>query len=98
MTRYLIAAAAALTSTVTPAHALAIRIQGDSAYVNYQDLNLASQRGHEALVGRIKAAANHVCNPEEFNSFSLADRSCVRSAVASGIEQMDMIVPVSAGS
>jgi UrcA family protein len=96
MTRTLIAALAALASTAASANTSAIRIQGDSAYVGYQDLNLSSHRGREALVGRIKSAAGRVCNPEEFNSFSHADRDCVRVAVAGGLGQMETIIPVSA--
>jgi UrcA family protein len=98
MTRTLIAALAALASTATSANASAIRIHGDQAFIAYQDLNLSSHHGRNALVGRIKAAADRVCNPEEFNSFSHADKACFRLAVSSGIEQMEMILPASARS
>jgi UrcA family protein len=96
MTRTLIAALAALASTAASANTSAIRIQGDSAYVRYRDLNLSSHRDREALVRRIKFAADLVCNPEQFNSFAHADQDCVRVAVAGGLGQMESIIPVSA--
>ena len=95
MTRTLIAAFAALSSVAVPASASTIQVRGDQAYVGYQDLNLSSTQGRDALLRRIKAAADVVCNPEEFNGFSKADRNCVRLAVASGVAQMDAVLTAS---
>ena len=92
MTRTLIAAFAALSSVAVPASAFTIQVRGDQAYVGYQDLNLSSAQGRDALLTRIKLAAKQVCNPEEFNSFSQADPTCVRVAVTSGVAQMDAVV------
>ena len=95
MTRFAFAAIAALASTAVPANASAIHFKGDQAYVAYQDLNLASHEGRDALLRRLKTAAYTVCNPEEFNRFSQADPKCVRIAMTSGIEQMDAIITAS---
>jgi UrcA family protein len=98
MTRILIAALAALASTAASASASTIEIHGDQAYIGYKDLNLSSPEGRQALLGRIKAAAKQVCNPEEFNSFSQADPACVRIAVTGGLEQMDVVMTAPVGS
>ena len=92
MTRTLIAAFAALSSVAVPASASTIQVRGDRAYVGYHDLNLSSAQGRDALLRRIKGAAEEVCNPEEFNSFSRSDPKCVRLAVASGVAQMDAVL------
>ena len=95
MTRFALAAFAALSSAAVPASASTIHIRGDRAYVDYQDLNLASPQGRDALIHRIKSAAEAVCNPEEFNGFSHSDPKCVRLAVASGVAQMDAVLTAS---
>ena len=95
MTRFALAALAALTPIAAPANASAIQFKGDQAYVGYQDLNLSSHEGRDALLRRIKVAAYTVCNPEEFNRFSQADPKCVRIAIANGIEQMDAVMSAS---
>lgn len=95
MTRTLIAALAAFASTAGPAGASTIQVRGDQAYIAYKDLNLSAPEGRQELLGRIKAAAKQVCNPEEFNSFSQADPTCVRVAVTSGLEQMDAVMTAS---
>lgn len=98
MTRFALAALAALASTAVPANASAIQFKGDQAYIDYQDLNLSSHEGRDVLLRRIRNAAYTVCNPEEFNSFSQADPKCVRAAMASGIEQMDAVMAASVRS
>jgi len=98
MTRTFIAVLAAFASTATPASASTVQIHGDQAYIGYKDLNLSSPEGRQALLGRIKAAAKQVCNPEEFNSFSQSDPTCVRVAVTSGLEQMDAVMTAAVGS
>ena len=95
MTRFALAAVAALACTAVPADASGIQFKDDQAYVGYQDLNLTSHEGRDALLRRIKVAAYTVCNPEEFNRFSQADPKCVRIAMASGVEQMDAIMTAS---
>lgn len=95
MTRFALAAFAVLASAV-PANASGIQFKDDQAYIGYQDLNLSSHEGRDVLLRRIKVAAYTVCNPEEFNRFSEADPKCVRTAMASGIEQMDAVMTASA--
>ena len=92
MTRTLFAAFAALSAVAVPASASTIQVRGDRAYVDYQDLNLSSSQGRDALLRRIKSAAYAVCNPEQFNSFSQSDPKCVRLAVAGGVAQMDAVL------
>lgn len=92
MTRFVLAALAALAPIAAPANASSIQYKGDQAYVGYQDLNLSSHEGRDALLRRIKVAAYTVCNPEEFNRFSQADPKCVRTAVAGGGAQMDAVL------
>lgn len=98
MTRFALAAIAALASTAVPANASGVQFKGDQAYVGYQDLNLTSREGRDALLRRIKVAAYTVCNPEEFNRFSQPDPKCVRTAVAGGVAQMDAVLTASARS
>ena len=98
MTRFALAAIAALASTAVPANASGVQFKGDQAYVGYQDLNLTSHEGRDALLRRIRTAAYTVCNPEEFNRFSQADPKCVRIAMTSGIQQMDAILTASIGN
>jgi UrcA family protein len=65
-----------------------------TAHVAYADLNLASSAGKARLIGRIRAAAESLCVTRGDGSLeaSLADRSCYRAAVASGLQQMDRVV------
>jgi UrcA family protein len=65
-----------------------------TAHVAYSDLDLASSAGQARLEGRIRAAAESLCvtRGEEALEDLLADRSCYRAAVASGLQQMDRLV------
>ena len=65
--------------------------------VSYADLNLGSQAGQERLVHRIRAAASDLCieNSREEIKFSTARRACYRTALNSGIRQMNSAVAAS---
>lgn len=96
MNRYVIAAAAAFVSVPASASISTPVEPRLTERVAYRDLDLSSQRGRDALVNRIRTAANRVCAPEDFTYPYHRERKCYRTAVASGIAQMDAIAPASA--
>jgi UrcA family protein len=56
----------------------------NSITVNYRDLNLATNAGHEALKERITVAARKVCAPSDIRDLDgvAASESCQRAAVS----------------
>jgi UrcA family protein len=71
-----------------------------TAHVAYSDLDLASSAGKARLEGRIRAAAESLCVTRGDGSLEalLGGRSCYRSAVASGLQQMNKLVQQQAAS
>jgi len=62
--------------------------------VSYDDLNIGSKAGQSRLVNRIRAAASDLCleNNKEDVKFAALRRSCYRTAVSSGIDQMNSAI------
>lgn len=95
MLRMMIAAAAVLVPTAASANST-IRLSDDglSASIYYRDLDLSSRAGRTELTGRIRRAADAICL-EGFNVAPLGSapsrEQCFRSAVASGVGQMEAI-------
>ena len=89
MTRFMIAALAAVISTTASANVSAIRIDGNTAHIRYGDLNLQSHTGRTQLVDRIRVAASRICtDPSDgVQPFARANE-CYRVAVANGTQQM----------
>jgi UrcA family protein len=84
--------AIALTSFLT-AHSASAAPQNDgprTAVVKYQDLDLSQPRDLKKLYGRIKAAAQAVCdNTPEADLHRLAIyKNCIRNAVSNGMSQV----------
>jgi UrcA family protein len=99
MFRTMIAAAAALSSTVASATAPVIRFDGDRAYIGYRDLNLQSHVGRSALTGRIQLAARRLCGGLDGGPQLMPHAShCYRVAVESGLDQMEVVAGPKSGS
>ena len=99
MTRFMIAAAATILSTAASAHAPTIRIEGNSAYIGYHDLDLQSHGGRSILAGRIELAARRVCGGLDGGpSLMPYAAHCYRVAIESGLDQMEAIAAPRAGN
>lgn len=95
MLRMMIAAAAVLVSTAASAtSAITFSNDGLSASIYYRDLDLSSRAGRAELTGRIRRAADALCL-EDYNVVPLGSdpsrEECFRSAVASGLGQMEEV-------
>lgn len=99
MLRLMIAAACVLTPAAASARpSVVLTESGYSAFVNYSDLNLGSPAGQAALKHRIQRAAGMICfDPADSYAFGYSPMSgeCYRVAMASGIGQMEAILPAS---
>ena len=94
MTRFLIAAVAAVMPVAAVANVTHVAVDQDLAvHVAYGDLDLSSQEGRDTLISRINFAAKHACGAEDFNYPYRSSRKCYRVALAGGIEQMQAIRP-----
>jgi UrcA family protein len=92
MIRIATAALAAIMSTAASANVSAIRIDGESAYVGYGDLDLGSHTGRSQLTGRIHVAASRLCAELRPGVTPLTTTTqCYRVAVQNGVEQMNAI-------
>lgn len=88
-----VAAVAILASTLTASLAQA-RVQGEvrSETVRFDDLNLASPAGVQALYLRIRTAARDVCGPSEITgerAASAAWKDCVNASVNQAVRKVD---------
>ena len=95
MTRILIAALAAVAlSTSATANVDSIRFEGNTAHIDYRDLDLASRDGRTQLIGRIRKAAERICAIDDGSVVSFVRTiQCNRVLMASGLEQMAKIAP-----
>jgi len=61
-----------------------------SVRVSYNDLNLATEQGSQALYGRIVAAARQVCPSSDIRNLAglAAQHACEASAVAHAVQQV----------
>jgi UrcA family protein len=94
---------AAIAFAASAAHANPIVVSAASpptAHIAYSDLDLASSAGQARLKGRIRAAAESLCVTRGEGALEdlLANRSCYRAAVASGLQQMNRVVRQQAAS
>jgi len=90
------AAAMAMSPSAT-ANINSIRFEGDTAHVAYGDLDIDSSQGRSQLVGRIRKAAERICASYDGSGLSSAQvNQCNRVLIASGIEQIQMIVSANA--
>lgn len=88
----MVSAAAIALSSTAKANDHGIRFEGDTAHIDYGDLDLASSDGRSQLVGRIRKAAERICANYDGGrlSFDQINR-CNRVLVASGVEQIQKI-------
>lgn len=65
-----------------------------SRIVSFDDLNIASKSGQARLVHRIRAAAKDLCleNNKEEIEFEAARRSCYKTAISGGFDQMNRAI------
>ena len=101
MLRMMIAVAAVLVPTAASATStITFSNDGLSASIYYRDLDLSSRAGRAELTGRIRRAADTLCL-EDYNVVPLGSdpsrEQCFRSAVASGVGQMEAIAPRQGG-
>ena len=87
------AAALAFASAASANRSIMIVDANPTARVGYSDLDLHSVAGRTRLAGRIQSAANDLCveNNVQPLDVKLQQIDCYRTAVASGIGQMDAI-------
>ena len=71
------------------AHAVALD-DPRTVKVGYEDLNLTTQRGKEALIRRIQRAADSVCGSPDARSLVMAAsyRNCVTNATHGALSQV----------
>jgi UrcA family protein len=85
-TAMLLAASVSITSTAYADEQLGVET------VNFQDLDVNTPAGAQALYGRIHAAANRVCDSnissDPFGALLAAN--CAREAVAKAVEQLNL--------
>lgn len=80
-------AAAAVTGLSVPAFAA----DAPTALVHYDDINLASADGAQALQARVKHAAARVCHTNGSDLASvMAAKQCQRTAVAKAMPQVEL--------
>ena len=95
MTRFITLLAGAAFAVALPTTATAtstVQLDGPNrAIVGYQDLDLQSAKGRNALVNRIRVAANMVCT-DQTELRPLVDDQCYRTALASGTSQMNGLI------
>lgn len=89
-----LAAAPFLSGTADARSIVVTRDALPTARVSYADLNLASVAGRATLQGRIRSAADTVCEVMGDRSLKtqLAVLSCYHVAVADGLSQADRII------
>ena len=87
-TAFALIAACVAVSAAGSAHAAAAG--APTVKVRYADLNLATEQGSLALYGRIVAAAQQVCTPEDIRDLhAVADaRSCRAQAIALAVRDV----------
>jgi UrcA family protein len=92
----LIAAGAAALAAATGASARSLHMSESdttrSVAVDYSDLNLSSVRGAQALVDRVRAAANIACGETSSHldlGRALGHRACVAAASERAIESLN---------
>lgn len=92
-----ISAAAMAMSPNAAADISSIRLEGDTAHVAYDDLDIASRQGRSQLVGRIRKAAERICASYDGGGLSSAQvNQCNRVLIASGVEQIQKIASANA--
>lgn len=86
---------AAIVGTLVSGYALsagaADTTEVRSITVKFGDLNTSSPEGAAALYGRIRAAANTVCSPNESigSPFRTAFETCVHKAIADAVTKVN---------
>ena len=92
----LLRASAALTACLivgasATAYAAAPADPAPSLRVNYHDLNLATERGTQALYGRIVSAAHKVCAARDIRILAevAAARACAAQAIAQAVRDVN---------
>lgn len=85
-------AAAAATTAAMSFPAQAAEVTNNSAEVRYDDLNLASQDGAQALKARVVRAAKHVCSVDGDKSLKALSesQSCTNVAIARAMPQVEL--------
>jgi UrcA family protein len=92
MNGILIAASAAALSISAMANVDSIRFEGDTAHIQYRDLDLASHKGRTQLIGRVRKAAERICANYDGSVLSFEQiNQCNRVLVASGLQQIEKI-------
>ena len=88
MTAFALIAACVAVSAAGTAQAAAADVP--TIKVRYADLNLATEQGSLALYGRIAAAAQQVCAPEDIRDLRAvaAARSCRQQAIAVAVREV----------
>jgi UrcA family protein len=96
----ILASAVLLPTAASATSSITVSDDGYTARISYDDLNLASPSGRSMLTGRIQRAAGLVCfDPYDLDPLMLLETraDCYRTAVASGVNQMNVIAAETAG-
>ena len=91
----MVSCAAALLSSAANAEPVLVTTEAfPSERVSFADLNLSSLAGQKALKGRIRGAAERVCEPARGRAFEsyLITHSCFMSSYMDGLRQMDEVL------
>ena len=64
--------------------------QAQTETVGFQDLNVATPAGAEALYRRIHAAAERVCSPPAGWGEQIRAHACARTVVAQAVEKLNL--------
>jgi UrcA family protein len=93
MFRIMLAVAALAIPAAASANVPAVYLQGESAHVVYGDLNLHSDGDRHRLAGRIRRAAQLLCDAPDPDPLlpEPGHGHCFRVAVADGLAQMNAI-------
>ncbi|HEV2284987.1 MAG TPA: UrcA family protein [Steroidobacteraceae bacterium] len=88
-TAFALIAACVAVSAAGSARAAAVA-DAPALKVRYADLNLATEQGSRALYGRIVAAAQQVCAPEDIRDLRAvaAARSCREQAITQAVRDV----------
>lgn len=91
-TTFFAALAAAATAATMSFPAQAAEVTNISAEVRYDDLNLASQDGAQALKARVVRAAKQVCSADGDKSLKALSQSqsCANIAIARAMPQVEL--------
>ncbi|MEO7634031.1 MAG: UrcA family protein [Sphingomicrobium sp.] len=94
MLKYLPAIGALIVASALVVPTVSQAAPANSAIVSYADLNLATNAGRIALVGRVAGAARNVCEIEDSRELALASAThlCRRAAIASAQPALDAAI------